>query len=261
MDNTVAKEILSKRFSELFQFIDRIIRNAPDAVTGQRIDSLAKAVVLYHYVRSIKLLQGIYTLCESGNGIEAAILLRSLVNLYINLEWLTQKDIDNRMTRFAEFDVIYKKQTMDRLKESRLPENKVRSDDYSVHDQEFEKIKAKYNLKSRDLFNWSGKSIRLMAEDVGLEQDYYVVYGYLSRIEHTSPSSVRGYLDDSIEGVISISVGPSEDYVEISLITSPQYFLPLKRITFETFGLGTEEIENDYVLLRELDKKHGNTKI
>ena len=87
-----------------------------------------------------------------------------------------------------------------------------------------------------------------MAEDVGLEQDYYVVYGYPSRIEHTSPSSVRGYLDDSLEGVISISVGPSEDYVEISLITSPQYFLPLKRITFETFGLGTEEIENDYVL-------------
>lgn len=54
-------------------------------------------------------------------------------------------------------------------------------------------------------------------------------------------------MDDSIEGVISISVGPSEDYVEISLMTSPQYFLPLKRITFETFGLGIEEIENDYV--------------
>ncbi len=76
MDNTVAKEIVSKRFSELFQFIDRSIRTAPDDVTGQRIDSLAKAVVLYHYVRSIKLLQGIYTLCESGNGIEAAILFK-----------------------------------------------------------------------------------------------------------------------------------------------------------------------------------------
>ena len=93
MNNTVDKEILSKRFRELFQFIDRIIRTAPDAVTGQRIDSLAKAVVLYHYVRSIKLLQGVYTLCESGNGIEAAILLRSLVgqeNLFVS--WLKMLD-------------------------------------------------------------------------------------------------------------------------------------------------------------------------
>ncbi|MFQ5787404.1 MAG: DUF5677 domain-containing protein [Thermodesulfobacteriota bacterium] len=259
MDNTIIQEILFKKLSDLFQFIDRIIRTAPDAVTGQRVDSLIKAVVLYHYVRSIKLLQGIYTLCESGNGIEATILLRSLLNLYINLKWLTQEDIENRMTRFAEFEVIYKKLTMDKLKESRLLENKVPSNDYSVHDKDFETVKTKYNLKSDwDLFYWSGKSIRQMAEDLGLERDYYVVYGYLSKIEHTSPSSVRSYLDDSIEGVITISVGPSEDYVAISLITSPQYFLPIKKIVFNTFGLGIEDIDSDYVLLRELDKKYGN---
>ena len=105
MDTTVAKEILYKRFGELFQFIERTLDTASDAVTGQRIDSLEKAVVLYHYVRSLRLLRGIYTLCESGNGTEAAILLRSLVNLYINLKWLTQEDAENRMTRFAEFDV------------------------------------------------------------------------------------------------------------------------------------------------------------
>lgn len=150
---------------------------------AQKVDSLKRAVVLYHHTRAINLLRCIAILCEKGNGIEATILLRSLLNLIINLKWLIKENSEDRLLRFAEFDAVYKKLTMDALRQYGSFSKSISEGDFSVHDEQFEVLKSKYNLKrDRDLYSWSGTSIRKMAEDVGMTSDYHIVYGYLSKL-------------------------------------------------------------------------------
>ncbi|MFH1336164.1 MAG: DUF5677 domain-containing protein, partial [Candidatus Zixiibacteriota bacterium] len=78
--------------------------------------------------------------------------------------------------------------------------------------------------------NWSGKSIRKMAKQVCLENDYHIIYGKLSEIEHTGPASVRDYLDDSEDGITSVKIGGRDKDIDIVMLTSLDFFLDVKGI-------------------------------
>lgn len=259
MDNRTPEEIIYEQYQDIFDYTKKVIESSSEALIGKKLDSLPKAITTFHYIRAINLLDAISILCVKGYGAEAMIILRSLFNLCINLKWLTHEDIDTRMTRFADFEAIYKKLDFDATYEYISSSRKISRDDFTVHDKDFERVKAQYGLKSnKDLHEWSGKSIFQMAMDVSLDRQYKVVYSNLSELEHTGPASVRKYLDDSEQGITYIKVGARNEYIDVALLTSLQYFLPVKRITYEMFDMKMDTLETEYRQLRDLDLKYHN---
>ena len=248
---------LSEKYRDIFDFAKDAIENGPKFLNGQNANSLERQITLFHLVRATYLLDAIYRLCREGYATESIVILRSLLNLFINLKWLTSKDSKYRMERYADFQVVFKKLAMnDVIKHGSIWDD-IKSEDLTAHDEEFQRIMRKYNLKSRwDFFHWSGKSIYKMAEDVGLEKEYKIIYGRLSGTEHTGPESVRDYLDDSEKGKTIIKAGPRDKNIDLAVLTSLDYFFQVKAITHNIFDVDWPSLESEKQKFMDLRSKY-----
>jgi hypothetical protein len=261
----IATDFLMHKYRDLFDFAERAIEKGPSFLAGKNANSPEKQVTLFHFVRAMYLLEGIHVLCTHGLATEAMVLLRSLLNLYINIKWLTATDVAQRFERFADFEVIFRKLAIQRVIDHGDIWDQIKDEDLSVHDQNFESIKKKYSLAKReDLFNWSGKSIFEMASEQGvdLEKDYRIIYSRLSSIEHTGPESVRDYLDDSDTGATKIKAGPRDENIDLVLLTALEYYFNVKAIAHNAFDLEWPNLENDKEAFLTLQRKYwvGNDK-
>ncbi len=250
-----ATDIIYKNHQALFEFSKDTVNKSLDVVAGQNADTLEKQVILFHFVRASYLFEASNKLCLEGFATEAMIILRSLLNLYINIKWLTSGDSENRFERFCDFETVSKKLAIDNVIEFGDIDEEFKDDDFTVHDDDFKKVKEKYNLKNlRDFYNWSGKSIYQMAADVDLEKEYKNIYGKLSSTEHTGPDSVRDYLDDSENGRTIIKKGPRDEKIDLVILTALGYYFKVKVILHNTFEIDwpdSEEVEKQFEALRE----------
>lgn len=204
------------------------------------------------------MLDAIYTLTIQGLATEAMVILRSLLNLYINIKWLSTGDTKKRFERFADFEVVFKKLAMQTLVEHGNIWEQVKNDNLNIHDKDFESVKKKYDLKKReDFYNWSGKSIFKMALDkeVNLGKEYRIIYGRLSSTEHTGPESARDYLDDSGKGATKIKAGPRDENIDLVLITALEYYFNVKAIAHSAFGLEWLTLESDREAFLKIRRK------
>ena len=163
------------------------------------------------------------------------------------------------MERFADFEVVNKKLALDKVSKFGTLPDEMKENDFSIHDKDFERIKQKYDIKEKEiwkLYNWSGKSIKKMAEDVSLKGDYYMVYGQISEMEHTGPSSVRKYLDDSQKGETFVNIGPRDKDIDQVLLTALQYFFGVKEITHNICDIEWPELENHKKTFLKLKNKY-----
>ncbi|MEE4606021.1 MAG: DUF5677 domain-containing protein [Desulfobacteraceae bacterium] len=257
-DNDIV-QIISEKYKDIFNLSNEMIGSAPAVVVGQNANTLPKQIALFHYARSIYLLDAIARLCIEGFANEAMIILRSFLNLFINLKWVTSDNYKYRMERFADFEVVQKKLAIEKIiKYGSIP-NQIGDTEVSPHDEAFEKVKAKYGLKTYwDLTNWSGKSIRKMAKEVCLENDYHIIYGKLSEIEHTGPASVRDYLDDSEEGITSVKIGGRDKDIDLVMLTSLEFYAGVKAITLNVFDMDWDSFEEQRQKVSTLKTKYWN---
>jgi hypothetical protein len=241
-------DLLAQKYGDLFEITKATIDKGPTFLAGQNANSMKKQVTLFHLVRAGYLLEATYTLCSQGLATEAMLVLRSLLNLYINLKWLTSADVEQRFQRYADFEVVFKKLAMQAAIDYGGIWDEIKDEDLTVHDHDFDFIKKKYGLtKKKDLFNWSGKSIFSMASEKGvdLEKDYRIIYGQLSSIEHTGPESVRRYLDDSEKGTTLIKAGRRDESINLVLITALEYYFHVKAIAHTIFDVEWIALEKD----------------
>ena len=199
-------------------------------------------------MRAGYLLEATYTLSAHGLSTEAMVILRSLLNLFINLKWLTSTEVVQRFQRFADFEVVFKKLAMQTVIDDGDIWDEIKDENLTVHDQAFESVKKKYGLtKKEDFFNWSGKSIFKMASEKGVDlaKEYRVIYGRLSSIEHTGPESVRHYLDNSEKGTTVIKAGPRDENIDLVLITALEYYFHVKAIAHTIFDVQWTALEKD----------------
>jgi hypothetical protein len=251
-----ATEVLYNKYQDLFDFAKDTVGKSLNVVTGQNVNTLEKLVTLLHFARASYLLDAISKLCLEGLATEAMVILRSLLNLHINIKWLTTGNSKTRFERYADFEVIYRKLAIDEVIKHGDIWDEIKNDDFTIHDKDFERIKKKYKLKKRkDFFNWSGKSIFQMAKekDVNLEKEYKIIYGRLSSLEHTGPESVRDYLDDSERGKTKIKARPRDENIDLVLLTSLEYYFNVKAIThkiFDTEWPNLESVRQQFLHLR-----------
>lgn len=248
---------LARKYGDLFDFTKAVIDERLIFLAGQNANVTKEQVTLFHLVRAGCLLEAIHTLVTHGLATEAMVILRSLLNLYINLKWLTSTDTDQRFQRYADFEIVYRKLSMENIDQGDIPD-KIKNENLTVLNQRFEAVKKKYYLtKKRDLFNWSGMSIFKMASERGvdLKKEYQVIYGQLSSIEHTGPESIREYLDDSREGV-TVKASPRDENIDLVLITALEYYFQVKAIThniFEVEWTDLEKVKKEFLKIKSRD--------
>lgn len=252
-------DVIARKYRDLFDSAKAAIDEGSTFLTGQNANTTARQVTLLHVVRAGYLLEATYTLCAHGLATEAMVVLRSLLNLYINLKWMTSTDVAQRFQRFADFEAVFKKLAMQTIIDQGDIWDEIKDDNLTIHDQRFESIKKKYSLtKERGFLNWSGKSISKMASEKGvdLEKEYRLIYGSLSSIEHTGPESVRHYLDDSEKGITKIKTGPRDENIDLVLLSALGYYFDVKAIAHNIFELEWPNIEANKEPFFSLQRKY-----
>ena len=163
-----------------------------------------KVIVLYHLVRASSLFQGNKISLQSGYAAEAKILMRSLLNLYINISWILKEDTESRLLRYFEMDRVYKHKAACNTYPNRQYSDSDRTSKIIEIEKEVERTLRKYGIEDlSDVRNWANKSIRQMAIDVGLNWEYDVLYLVLSDADHTGPISIQDYYNNNGNFIMS----------------------------------------------------------
>lgn len=253
--------MIKNKYEDIFKFAQEVLDNNIKLLNGQNANSLPKSVVLYHYRRAFSLLYAIKILCEQGFATEGMVLLRSLLNLYINVKWLTTGNIDSRMKRFVDFEIIIRYRGIKTLRELGEVSKEEGDKELEKMRERYEKIKKKYNLKGNPRYwCWSEKSIRQMAKEVSLIKEYEIIYPYLSEREHTSPVAARDYLDNSRRGYTMVRAEPSNSKIDMVIFPALGYFLNVKEIALDTFDMDLTSLKIERQELSKLENKYWGQK-
>lgn len=230
-----------RRYMDLFDFALEVVeRNRAHADRWRAFD-LETAVVLYHFGKGVNLLEATRRLCLHGFGREAIATSRSLLNILINLRWLTKPGLSSkRIEKFTDYEVFSRANNSMRLlqwdKEITKAEKQLHREFIRKARQVAER-KGIGEGKEGRYENWH-PGIKAMAKDVCLLREYHITYARLSQTEHTDPASVMEYLEDQErENRMRAVVGPTTDYALLVMIDSIRYFLNVKRDAARPLGL------------------------
>ena len=192
------------------ELLRRVIGDLSRICDGQWTSELGSLVVRYHCVRALGLLRGIEALLRGGLPWEAAVLNRSLLNLLINLAWLTSGYSRSRVQWFADCEVLTVRKQLDAL----LLISEISEAEYREGIEElqpaWDEFCEKYGYaqnKKQPPARWAPKPIRGLAYDLEdhptwwlLWREYEGAYRYLSAEEHTDPRAVLHHLESASGG-------------------------------------------------------------
>ena len=214
--------------------------------------------------KAYKTQAAILLLCQQGYGQDAAILVRSLIELLITLLYILKDPTDERIQRYFAYDWIMRKKMYNygKTKPEILEILKERNQNLKQGDNPIEEVEkqaiamqTKYNYKK----DWSDKNMREMAEEVGRVDLYLTVYRLQSQIMHTAPRVMNEYVVNDGKG-ITIEVGQNERWVEETLVTTFDCFYNIvgqyDKLLKLGFATKLDEIAKRYVeQVGEINKK------
>jgi len=240
--------------TDLFDLADEISVQPLQQLRHRSVLLQRDVVCLFHVQRSSDLLKSIVMLCRGNHQIDAKILLRSFLNLYINLAWIVNEDEDARFTRYADHEPVFKKQIYD----STMPYIRANSD-HDLARQE-QAVRAANALKKywgydadKRVKSWTNKTLAAMAEDLELRWEYNVLYRYLSEIEHAGASAVCEYeLDIGREA----SLIPIVKDTEFVMVMAIDLYLDTKAIACSRLGCLITDISYAKIDLQRLKEKY-----
>ncbi len=148
--------------------------------------------------------------------------------------------------KFVKYDLIVYKEMVDKLKEDIKKEKIPRTQELDAFfndtakmrelEESYSQVKHLYPNKIR----WSGKSIKKMAEDVDLSNEYEYFYRASSNMVHTNAMVINHYIDFK-EDVMICEHGPSETSLQLVFDSSIKYFICILDIVDKSFKLEFEE--------------------
>jgi hypothetical protein len=222
---TTTQVPIPEKFKALIKY-NQDLRGVMEAVMDKElhVQSDKHVFVAFCVGKAYKTHGALMLLCQQGYGQDAAILVRSLVDLLFTMIYILKDTTDGRLQRYFAYDWILRKRTYDYAKTKpelfKLLEERsmnLNSDDNSIEEVEKYAKLAKEKFKfGRD---WSDKTIRQMAEEIGRSDLYLTVYRLQSQLMHTAPRVMNEYLKRSSNGYI-IDVGQNSQWVEESLVTA-----------------------------------------
>jgi hypothetical protein len=189
-------------FKMLEDFCQELYEETVHVSASPSADVLVRDVFFVLLAKARTLLNSIVILHRSAQYPSVTVLLRSLLELHIQMKWISEKDLIGLCTRYAELANVARMRTFLRTKRN------WREFASSCEDKEFrqryeentEKAKRYGYRNVMDVGNWrpiksddKRYSILDMAKDVLMEYEYRVVYNRLCETTHIGPGSDLDY--------------------------------------------------------------------
>lgn len=237
---------------ELRQIVETVLDSHPNPA------DLQQGQALLAFGKAYKTHAAILILCEQGYGEDAAILARSLVELSLSTVYIAEDKTGAAAQRYFEYDFVIRDEMYkylsnnDELKaelERRIDGSGNQEATIEEVQKKAEEVRAGYTKDELRRKNWSGKSIREIAEAVGREDIYKTAYALQCSLSHSDASIANNYVKEDGDGYM-MDVAPSENWVAQTLVVSIDFFLALIKTWNEAFKLGLDE------KLEDLEKRY-----
>lgn len=163
-------------------------------------------------------------LIKKGYGIDAMILVRSMLNNLINCAWTMEKKHKTRAKKFIKYNFVIRKKWLDIAR--KYPTQREHFKRVLGEEKEIiSSYKKVEKLFKKDLNKWSGITILQMAKESEKEWDYDFVYALASSLEHSDVQSLNQYVEniDEAQKLFKFRGGPSTRYINESGITAIKY--------------------------------------
>lgn len=210
----------------LLDFNRRLNKMASDRA---RAIAMLKATPVNFFIalviaKIIKTHNAILTLCGNGYGEDAGILVRSVFEILLDVEYILKEESEKRARRYFDYSWVIKKMYLDSFV------NHADATGYgnsSLNDEEKQKIiyeaarvNKEYNFKKN---GWSDKNGWEMAKEVGMSADYETFYKMMCGLAHTDILALDGYAILDKDGSPKINMDPSDNYIPQILASSFEY--------------------------------------
>lgn len=223
---------------------------------------LQLGIAMNHYFKSL------VSSLETSNIIAANVLLRSLVETFINIEYIMQDDTQKRSVFFMFEDFrtqILNLRTIKNLILTKPNETELFPELSTIEkcDAQFEKIdnakkgiisilKNDFNIEiAESEFNKKFPSIEQCANEAGLRDIYNILYRQLCLVAHLGASGLKKIIKFEDNGYIIPPIDIEEETKEILVIAYDIYRLTIEDL-MKKFNL---IIEEDFKSLENISKK------
>lgn len=196
-------EKLFKVQSRLYDLANVVLDQEAKKLKVRAADERDLSLLVYASLgKALKTCYAINELCLIGFGEDAVVLVRSNVNLLINLGYILGDP--SPVERAADF-IAYS--YLERVRYLKVGHGVQKPPWKSLMDADELKMRAE---------RWGNVSIRARAERVpGFH--YMTGYAFYSSIEHSDAMALNAYIAEWDEVGPRINAGPSDDYVEVAL--------------------------------------------
>ena len=163
-------------------------------------------------------------LIKKGYGMDAMVLVRTMLNNLINCVWIMTKKQKTRAKRFINYNFVIRKKFLEIVKKYPNDLNyfqKIINEEKQIN-LGYKKVEKYFK---KDINRWPGMTIYQMAKETKLEWDYDFVYGLASSLEHSDINSLNHYMEEfsDAQKLFKFRGGPSANYVNQSGITAIKY--------------------------------------
>lgn len=187
-------------YYELNEEIRRLYIKVFDSGIGPEGDNL-KAAAIFHAVKaSVSQRVASELISKEIYNADAQIIIRSILNITINILYICKKDSEKRAKLWANHAVISKSNQLKawmNYDEQHIRKKYTEKEIENVF-KEAKKVKNTFGFK--DHKPWSNKTIRQMSKELKLVHIYDTIYSSFSDIEHTNSSSADNYIKSTSQG-------------------------------------------------------------
>jgi len=237
--------------THLLQLTDVLINSFNERKFNWNNLSAFQQVVCFLFGKACKSYHAIHLLCKGSFGQDAAILVRSLLEILINLFYIAEEESEQRAENFIRYWIIMEKHRLEKCKKRGLL-NSIQEENQIIQKYEEEidrRKKGGIKEKRGKEYKWSGKSIAQMAREVGLDYHHDVIYWRLSQIAHPNIKGSEYFVSDQGND-LKIDCGPGKTHIEESFTTAFDFFSQIS-LKFNEILLGDTKIKKQLESLRK----------
>jgi Family of unknown function (DUF5677) len=210
--------------------------------TGQKITnpSPADLVVRFLTQATVMSMNDVIVLCGNGCGFAALKIVRAMFESSTVAEYI--RSDPSEAENFMKFwPVIAWRRYQWMTKYS--PERTFTAEFTARIEEQYSGVKDRFSDgKGGVRWQWSGCSIAKMSRKIGREEQYELVYGYLSSMHHLNPEAMMAHIDD-LDGVPTLRLdgSPSARWCDEALIGAHTYVLFAMQTFNDHFQSGCED--------------------
>lgn len=254
-DNENENKTFSERNQDILQLLNPKLNNITDKIFRNSVSSNRPEITIFMLGRlCVRHFESILLLCSNGHGFAAYRILRSMFEKYVDAKYLHKnpQEIDD----FWDFYLLQVKKTKGEDFVKKLEPN---------YENIIKKFEQKKGRKTNHRINWSKKSLKTKANEVGIgNSTLNRSYNYANLFVHSSVEEMFSSLiletDNSISPVESTNNEIERKLSSAVFIQAIETFLGVLDTVDERYSFGNnqmlQEFNNElvFVLKKRLNK-------